>query len=946
MPNTNSIAFQILPQILSRGIKLTPMMEQYYQVKKLHTDALLLFRMGDFFEVFFEDAQVVAKAINITLTTRGSIGDVSIPMAGIPHHAASNYIDKLTSLGYRVVLCDQIEDPKFAKGIVKRGVTQIVGPGIPYDIDKSSAQQTHFIAAALKQARGKIILVFIDYVHGNFFGFECENLATAKDQLLQLRPKEFLSFLGQWENSDWNAVLQEINCINTYLSAEYFSYKNTTPYLKKIAPYLFIDQFYKNFFDLQNLLGSISYFLCATQKLEKLENIKPFVWQNLSQFMQVSYQTLAGLEILPKNHMIPSALTGNAGAEQSSGAQHYNALLSFIDKTLSPMGHRLLLDFFRTPLKDKLQISARHKIITNWQQHWNMILAIREHFTPIRDLNRILTKATSGKINLQDLIALGQNTIVAQKIFELIKEAQALSPWDENNTTAFLSSDEWHKIHKLSTKIISAINPTLGASLEKGNAINAGFSKQRDELGNAHLYVADKIAALELKYREQYNLPNVRIKSNNISGHYIEVSKSYAEKVPSEFIRMQTLTNVERFQSKELIKIEKSFSQAQEQLYLIEKEIFLNLVNEVLSNATLWHKLASQLALVDIFQSLTFTAVTENLCCPEITEEQQIYLEGVWHPLIKARLHEKYISHDIHIDAKNPFLLITGPNMAGKTTVMREIAISQFLAQIGSYVPAKVAKICICDALYSRLGASDDISNGQSTFMVEMNETAEILRHATKHSLILLDEIGRGTSTHDGLSIAWAIMEYLVKEVKAITLFSTHYHELIQVADHLKGARNVTVKTLHHEGDVQFLYELIDGGATQSFGIYVAKLAGLPKNIIGHASKILHELESQEKNSKYLMMDQPLENNHPRKPANIKNNVKENLKENLKEKNKDNKTINISEQQLSLFESMQQQENKSAIKLATLQNEFAKININNLTPLQALNKLHELNDLF
>jgi DNA mismatch repair protein MutS len=816
--------YQILPRLINQGAKLTPMMEQFHDIKSQYPEALLFFRMGDFFELFFEDAILAAKHLNITLTTRGQIHETSIPMAGIPHHAAANYVDKLTHIGLRIVICDQIENPKFAKGIVKRAVVQICSPGLPYDIDRSHTLEQHFVATAIIHKKN-YLLSFVDFVHGDFFVVECQSHQQIFDYLKLYRPKEFLTYLGQFnESQDWENLWDQINTTPTFLSEEYFNAKNTVSYQEKVAPYLKYDHQFKANSEAQSAVNLLCYYLQVTQKINCAVNLKKLRWVKPNEFMNVTSQTLVGLEILPKNQ-----------------DQYRQSLLGWADHTKTSMGYRLLKEWFLYPLKNEKNIIQRQQHIKACMSDWNALEKVRNSLEHCRDIPRILAKAASGKISSSDMINLAKAYSIANTIdAEHAPILKNLRLHDELKKKLGIIADEIQK----------ALNEEIGATLEKGNLFKPGYNQQRDELAQIHLKVAHKIQKLEEKYKQKFPaLNSLRIRSNNISGHYIEVSKVQAKSAPKDFERLQTLTNVERFLSPELKKIEQEMLKATDQLLELDLELFKYFQTLVINTTEDWIQLADWISHLDVYQSFAYLAEKENLVLPEFNQEQFLELKGLWHPLLKDKLKEHLITHNISFNSQKFFALITGPNMAGKTTVMREVALSSFLAQLGSLVPASMAKLPIFDALYSRLGANDDILNGQSTFMVEMSEASEILRSATSHSLILIDEIGRGTSTHDGLSIAQAIMQYLCQDVRAITLFSTHYHELIHIAEEIPEAINLTIKTEVRGKDVVFLYEIIEGGAKESFGLHVAKLAGLPQKVLKNADRILENLKLEEHNT-------------------------------------------------------------------------------------------------
>jgi DNA mismatch repair protein MutS len=868
-----------LQALVDQGVKLTPMMEQYYQVKKQYPDILLMFRMGDFYEMFFEDAREAARLLNISLTVRGKLGDFPIPMAGIPHHAAATYIDRISQQGKKIVICEQMEDPKFAKGIVKRGVTQIVSPGMPYDLDKTSALENKFIAAGFED-KGQFLLVLLDFTTGDFFGINFKNIDEFCERLVMFRPKEFISYMGQWDGfSVLDDYLKTLDILKTHLSEEYFEERHTGIYIQKLIPTYQRDGILAQHPKILAPLGAISYYVNSTQSLDKISHLRPFRIINNDENMKVTYSTLTGLEILPRHR----------------DGEH-NSLIGFMDKTKTSMGSRYLKQFFQSPLTDLGHISRRFDLVEGLMNNNALIRNLRTHLDDVRDIDRIMAKVTTQKVTAGDLI----NMASAIEIFFQIAENL-----EQNEFHFFqkLPKKDIEFLTKLAEEIRKTINDEMGAHADKGNLIRPGASRDRDQLASLSSNAAEELLKLETKYRSQTGISNLKIKHNNISGYFIEVSNSHLSKVPKSFQRRQTLVNNERFVTAELEVFEKNITSALDKLIKLEKEIFGAIVSKIADHAYLLLDVAKRFAQIDVYQSLAWVSLQENFIRPTLHENKKIInIKGAWHPLIRANIRDSFVTHNISMDDKCFFGLITGPNMAGKTTVMREVAIIQYLAQLGSFVPAHFAELGICDYLFSRLGASDDIIKGQSTFMVEMAETAEILRHASEKSLIILDEIGRGTSTYDGLSIAWALVEHFIKKLKSLTLFATHYHELIELAESLPEAKNFTVRTEQKNGKVQFLYELIEQGATQSFGIHVAELAGLPKEVLKRSKEILKELE-QNGHSSVELVDR----------------------------------ISFGHNQLNLFES-------AAIPdhLSILEQDLKSLDILNLTPIQALQKLHEL----
>lgn len=894
MENLSNIT---LEEIVKQGVKLTPMMQQYYEIKKQYEDHLLLFRMGDFYEVFFEDAINAAKILNIARTHRGKLGDHPIPMAGIPHHAAAAYVDRITNHGLKVAICEQVEDPKEAKGIVKRAVTQVVSPGMPYDLEKTESSEHRYMASG-QVVNGKFYLSAIDFTTGEFTGLVTSDFESFLNKLRMIEPKEFIAYLGQWdEYKTLDKYLEQNGILKTHLSSEYFEIKYTELYTERLIPAFKRDQVIKANEGILGPVGALSYYVCSTQSFEEFYHIRPFRMISDTGHMKVTLATLTGLEILPKTR-----------------DTYKDSLLGFFDKTQTSLGARMLKNVFLSPLNDLKEIGKRHTLIQHLIDNDGDLKTIREKTSDVRDLERIMAKATTGKANAGDLL----NISTAINVYEELLPTTTNFPVQ---VTELLGKDEFKLLKAISDEITSTINDEIGATLEKGNLIKNGSHKERDRLAKLTINAAEELLQLETRYREETGLQKLKIKSNNVTGYFIEVSKTHSDKVPASFIRRQTLVNSERYTTDELNEFEKEIITAKDKLERLEREIFKNIILKVADVNTLIMKLADIIATFDVFQSFAWIALQEEFTCPKLSDKKkEINLQGAWHPLIKSIIRDQFVPHDLKLDDKVYFGLITGPNMAGKTTVMREVAIVQLLAQIGSFVPAQNAELGLCDYLFSRLGASDDILKGQSTFMVEMAETAEIIRHATEKSLIILDEVGRGTSTYDGMSIAWALVEHFVKKTKALCLFATHYHELIDLADKLPEAKNLTVETANNGDDVQFLYRLIETGASQSFGIYVAKLAGLPHSILNRSTELLEKLESNE--SSTIKIEHPVENSAEAKEERVIR----------------------SGTQLSFFSDIPL-EPEVPKHLKNLEKNVLSLDINNMTPLQAIVKLDELKQL-
>lgn len=878
-----------LQSIIDSGVKLTPMMQQYYDIKKAYPDMLLLFRMGDFYELFFDDAKAASRILNISLTHRGKLGDIPIPMSGIPHHAASSYIDRITSQGLKAAICEQTEDPKEAKGIVRRAVTQVVSPGMPYDLDKTAKSDQRFMVSASVDG-GNFGLIAMDFTTGDFKGSRHEDIFQLIEAIRLYTPREVITYMGQWDNyPPMKDFLQRSDILKTHLSSDYFKSKYTSMYSQKLIPSFQHDKILDGTECLLAPLGALSYYVLSTQGVDQLVHLRPFRLLSEKTRMRVSLSTLIGLEILPK-----------------SRDRYQDSLLGFFDRTMTAMGARKLKELFLHPLRDLSQILTRQSAVQYFVANSDTLDFIRQQLAEIRDLERIMAKVTTGKINAGDIINISRAVFSFRTILGNL-------PHFPQNAIEQLQADEILALTELAERIAITINDEIGASLEKGNLIRPGCNVERDRLANLSTNWADQLLTLENRYREQTGITKLRIKSNNINGHFIEVSKINSKQVPDFFQRRQTLVNSERYVTEELLDFEKEVFASQEKLERLEKELFKEIISAIEEVSETIQKLSHFLAMIDCFQCLGHMAIQEDLHCPKlVADRKMLHIKKAWHPLIRSILKDQFVTHDLTLDQSCFFGLITGPNMAGKTTVMREVAIIQLLAQVGSFVPAQFAELGICDYLFSRLGANDDILQGQSTFMVEMSETAEIIRHATENSLIILDEVGRGTSTYDGLSIAWALVEHFIKQTKAITLFATHYHELIELVDGLEFAKNLTVETVSKNGDVKFLYRLIEKGASQSYGIFVAKLAGLPNDLLERSANILRTLEEDS----------------------IGHNEKI---------NKVCRTKKMKDNQLSIFDTpTEHQVPTIPPHLLQLEEQVKNIDLLHLTPVQALNKLDQL----
>ncbi|MBF0298467.1 MAG: DNA mismatch repair protein MutS [Oligoflexia bacterium] len=926
----------MLQEIIDSKVKLTPMISQYIEIKQKYPETFLFFRMGDFYELFFDDAKEASKILNITLTHRGKIGAQDVPMAGIPFHAANNYVEKIIAVGKKVAICEQTEDPKFAKGIVKREVTQIVSPGMPFDLEKGDVKEHRYMASIyshnLSLVDGMVndlmifYLVLLDFTNGDFIGYKLLSEEQVVDKLNLFSPREIIIFPKQWDNFKLiNNFLKETTSLKSYLDKAYFSIQNSKVYVEKLIPGYSRDRIIALDPHVLSAISALAFYISTNQNIEEYIHIRPFRMESEEGKMKVSRSTLSGLEIYPK-----------------SKENYKESLLGFMDRTLTAFGAREIKNFFLTPSATNLEILERQRLVALLIQNETSLKIIREELNSIRDLERILAKISSKKVTSQDLLNLAHAIFSYKKLLTndgtkklLNKMINSSSSSDDINFNfcsgeqlslnldtikilSLLTDEDFSRLESVANLILNTINDELGATLEKGNLIKHNANADRDKLFELSHNTEESLLKMEVEYRKKSQISNLKVKYNNVFGYFIEVSKSHLSKIPADFERRQTLVNAERFVTKELLEFEKEIFSAKEKLEKIERDVFNSIVKEVSSNAALIRELTRFLSLLDVLQSFAWVALQEDFKRPKIIKDKKILnVKGGWHPLIKSIIKDRFVPHDLFLNDSCYFGLITGPNMAGKTTVMREMAIIQFLTQIGSFVPAAFAEVSICDYLFSRVGASDEIMKGQSTFMVEMSETAEILRHASNKSLIVIDEVGRGTSTYDGLSIAWALVEHLVLKLKALTLFSTHYHELVAVVSDLKNAKNLSVETSVQAGNVKFLYRLLEKGAEQSYGIYVAKLAGLPRSLLFKAEEILKHLEYNN-------------NNNDNDNDTINNNISGNSNSKGVD-NKDNKDLLRDTNESKIYRDLME-----------LRDDLTAINIMNITPIEAMDRLFRL----
>ena len=853
--------------------KETPLMRQYNQIKSKYPDALLLFRVGDFYETFGEDAIKASQVLDIVLTNRNN-GSERTELAGFPHHSINTYLPKLVKAGYRVAICDQLEDPKTVKGIVKRGVTELVTPGVALNDDILHSKTNNFLASVWleKNTNG---VSFLDISTGEFLVAQGDKFYI--DKLLQnFKPSEIL--IAKKQKKEFTEHFTEN--YNLFFLEDWV-YKED--YARQVLTQHFQTNSLKGFGveELHEAIltaGAILYYLSETQhnKLRHITSIQrivedAYVW--LDKF------TIRNLELY------------------SGTSSQSVTLLDVIDKTSSPMGSRTLKRWLALPLKDISAIEKRHKVVSFFVKNIDVLQKIRPLIASMGDIERLISKVATGKITPREVVTL-KNSI---EVIPMIKQLCLSAGNDELKALA----SKLHLCEELCLQIRKTLNDEAPVNILKGNAIAGGFSAELDELRNLSKSGKSYLDEMLKREMERTGISSLKIDSNNVFGYYIEVRNTHKDKVPENWIRKQTLVSAERYITEELKEYESKILGAEEKIALLEQNIFAELVSSISEYIVHIQSNASLIGQLDCLCGFSILAIENNYNCPEMNLSFVLDVKNGRHPVIEKQLPvgTLYVANDIYLDRDSQqIIMITGPNMSGKSAILRQTALIVLLAQIGSFVPADSAKIGIVDKIFTRVGASDNISMGESTFMVEMNEAALILNNISERSLVLLDEIGRGTSTYDGISIAWAIAEYLHEHPsKAKTLFATHYHELNEMTESFERIKNFNVSVKETKDSVLFLRKLVPGGSAHSFGIHVAKMAGMPQFVIQKANKILKKLEESHSSG--------------------------NNSEKIKSAPK--------EMQLSFF-------NIDDPLLEEIKTELSQIDINTLTPVEALMKINEL----
>ncbi len=862
---------------------VTPMMQQYLDIKEQYKDCILFFRLGDFYEMFFSDAELASRELEITLTGRDCGLEERAPMCGVPFHAANNYVARLVSKGYKVAICEQVEDPALAKGIVKRDVIKVVTPGTVTDITMLDERKNNYLMSIYKN--GNFYgLASVDITTGDFYGTRItwgNTRGKLFDEIAKYLPSEIIVNTELCADNELTCEIKQR--FNTYVSTfeeGSFEYGNAMDTLR--------NQFENNTLNIQeydiavNASGALLTYLESTQKVN-LSHIQNFNLYALEEYMILDASSRRNLE-----------LTETMREKSKKGS-----LLWVMDKTMTSMGGRLLRKWIEQPLINHGDISLRLNAVEELKNKFMARVEARELLKRVYDIERLMGKVILGSVNCRDLIALKNSMSQIPYIKEILNGFE----------TEYISScyEQLDSLEDVCNLIDISIIDDPPVTIKEGGIIKDGYNSEVDKLRSASIQGKDWIAALEASEREKTGIKNLKVGFNRVFGYYIEVTKSYFSLVPEEYIRKQTLANCERYITPELKEIEDNILGAEEKIVLLEYSLFVQIKDKIAEQLSRIKSTARALAEIDVLASLAEVADREGYCKPEISVSDKIEIVDGRHPVVEKMTDKSgFVPNDTVLDMEEDRLaIITGPNMAGKSTYMRQSALIVLMAQIGSFVPASSAKIGLVDRIFTRVGASDDLASGQSTFMVEMSEVANILTNATKRSLLVLDEIGRGTSTFDGLSIAWAVIEYIVskEQLGCRTLFATHYHELTELEGKLSGIKNYCITVKEKGDDVIFLRKIIRGGADGSYGIQVAKLAGVPQGVIDRAKEILANLDD----------------------ADINRNGKV------------RKTKKQVDGQLDLFA----QAAKASADAEILE-EIRKIDISRLTPIDAMNILYEL----
>ncbi len=876
--------------------KFTPMMQQYFSIKEQYKDCILLYRLGDFYEMFFDDALTASKVLEIALTGRECGQEEKAPMCGVPHHAVDNYISKLIENGYKVAICEQIEDPSASKGIVKRDVVRVITPGTVIDQSMLEEKSNNYLCCTyIENGFG---MSYVDVSTGDLYvtenidndNFKLQNefkYSLLKEEIDKVNPSEIIS--NTCTNND--LLNSKITCTDNILSVlEY------TEIILNHFNVVSLDSFgiSENKLAIMSL-GMLINYLNQTQKTS-LDHINKIFFYSAGEYLNIDSSTRKNLELI----------------ETVRGKKGTGTLYHILDNTQTAMGGRQLKKWIEEPLKNINSINDRLDSVSELYNNVMISNNIKGYLKNVYDIERLISRIVYGNCNGRDLIALKQSV---SGLPDLKAEISQLNSKLISNI--YEKFDMLEDIYEL---IDDSIVKEPPISVKEGGLIKPGYNTELDEIKKITTNGKSWISELQNTEREKTGIKNLKVGYTRVFGYYIEVTQSYLKNVPEHYMRKQTLTNCERYVTPELKEMEAKILNADEQVMKLEYDLFLNIRNYIKEQIKRIQKTAHSIAVIDTLNSLSISAVKNDYMRPELNNKGYINIVDGRHPVIERIIkNERFVPNDTYIDNKEYRMsIITGPNMAGKSTYMRQVALIALMTHIGSFVPAKSAEICVLDKIFTRVGASDDLSQGQSTFMVEMSEVSNILNNATENSLLILDEIGRGTSTYDGLSIAWSVVEYITKKIKAKTLFATHYHELSELESKLKSVKNYRILIKETDDKIIFLRKIAEGSIDRSYGIQVANLAGLPNEVVKRAKEILKQLDESDINRPFAKRKRDRINDNfqvslfsevnPEKPA--ANEVAENT-------------------QTKIFKDF-------------IENSVKNIDINNLTPIKAMTTLNEI----
>ena len=868
----------------------TPMMQHYLKTHEEYKDCILFYRLGDFYEMFFDDAKVVSKELELTLTGKNCGAEERAPMCGIPYHAAETYLTRLVKKGYKVAICEQVEDPKLAKGMVKREVTRVVTPGTTLNAQALDETKNNYIMC-IAYIGDHYGISSADITTGDYYVTEVDSERKLLDEVNKYQPTEIICNEAFYISGiDIDDMKNRMGIVIYSLDAWYFSDETAQMTLKEHFKVRDLEGLGLADYDSGVVAaGALLKYLYETQKttLSNLVAIHPYT---TGKFMIIDSSTRRNLELV----------------ETLREKQKRGSLLWVLDKTRTAMGARTLRSFVEQPLIERTEIEERYDAIDEFNTNAITREEIREYLNPVYDLERLITRVTYQTANPRDLIAFRNSIHMLPPIKTLMSDFQ--SPLLKRLYEQLDTLDELYEL------IERSITEEPPLTLHDGGILKEGYNEEVDRLRKAKTDGKSWLADLEAKEREKTGIKNLKIKYNKVFGYYLEVTNSFKDMVPDYFTRKQTLANAERFITPELKELEDVILGAEDKLIVLEYELFREVRQKVADEVVRIQKTAKAVAQIAVFASLATVAEQNNYCRPKLNEKGLIDIKDGRHPVVERMIqNEMFVANDTYLDnGSNRVSIITGPNMAGKSTYMRQSALIVLMAQIGSFVPAKSAKIGIVDRIFTRVGASDDLASGQSTFMVEMSEVANILRNATSNSLLILDEIGRGTSTFDGLSIAWAVVEHISNPrlLGAKTLFATHYHELTELEGKLNSVNNYCIAVKEKGDDIVFLRKIVKGGADKSYGIQVAKLAGVPDNVIERAKEIVEELSNNDITE-----------------------IVQNISAEGSSKRSKPKLDEVDLEQISLLDTMDND---------TILNELKELDLGQMTPIEAMNKLYEL----